>query len=290
MIRTVPSPHASSTGARQISLPAPSTDAVALITGASAGIGSEFARQLAAMGHNVTLVARRRERLDELAHDLQNRHGVTAAVHAADLGDASARHELIEAVRAGGKHVAALVNNAGFGSFGRFQTMPKDRELAMVELNVVALTELTGAFVPAMVERGAGAILNVGSTAGFQPMPGNVTYAATKAYVNSFSEGLHHDLAGTGVSCTVLCPGPVRTEFVDSADSGEAVESLAPSFTWADPDDVARVAIRGMVKGKRMVVPNMAARAQITTTRHAPHSVLLPLISRALGSRLDRQR
>src|SRR6266550_2938068 len=158
-------------GCGPMALPAPDPSATCVVTGASAGIGTELARQLAARGHGLTLVARRRDRLEALAAELRARHGVRVDVHDCDLADDAARSRLIDALRVGERRVDVLCNNAGYGSFGRFHELPADREKAMVRVNVVALHELMADFLPGMVERGRGAILNVGSMAGFQPQP-----------------------------------------------------------------------------------------------------------------------
>lgn len=266
-----------------MSLPSPVPDDTVLITGASAGIGTELARQLAARGHNVTLVARRQERLAELAQELRLSNGIAADVHACDLGDDAARSGLIETLRSGDRQVAAVCNNAGYGSFGKFYELDLAKEDAMVRLNVLALHELTGAFLPEMVRRGSGAILNVASVAAFQPIPLNATYAATKAFVHSFSEAVHAELTGTGVSCTSLCPGPVATEFGEVAGVGD-IESQMPSFMAQSAADVARSAIDAMLKGKRSVFPGMGPRAAAFGGRFVPRSALLPVVTR-LGAR-----
>jgi short-subunit dehydrogenase len=157
----------------------------------------------------------------------------------------------------------------------------------MTRLNVEAGVELTGAFLPEMLARGAGAILNLGSVAGFQPQPANATYAATKAFVNSFSEAVHTDLSGTGLSCTVVCPGPVATELGAVSGVGH-VEARAPEVLIADAVDIARAGIEGMVAGKRTVLPGLAPRALSVGGRLAPRSVLLPIFSRVVGSQLQR--
>lgn len=187
-----------------MALPPPFLGATVLVTGASSGIGAELARELARRGYGVTLVARRAERLRDLAAELGSRHGVAAVVRPCDLEDAGQRAELIEAVRAGEDEVIGVCNNAGAGVAGRFHEVALERGNAAVRLNVEALHELTGAFLPAMVRQGTGAILNVASTAAFQPVPGLATYAATKAFVAAFSEAVHAELAGTGVSVTSL--------------------------------------------------------------------------------------
>jgi short-subunit dehydrogenase len=262
-----------------MSLPQPNADHTVLITGASAGIGAELARQLAERGHNVTLVARREQRLAELAGTLRQRHGVRADVHACDLGDAGARAELIEQIGQGELQLVGLCNNAGFGTFGRLWELPAEREAQEVRLNVQALHDLACAFLPAMVERGTGAILNTGSLAGNQPQPCNATYAATKAFVNSFSEALHTELAGTGVSCTVLCPGPVKTEFADAAGIGHLGDT-GPGFLWVTAEETARAGIEGMIKGRRTAMPRAADRLLAAAGRHAPRSILLPVVAR----------
>jgi short-subunit dehydrogenase len=269
-----------------MSLPQPAPGQTILITGASSGIGTELAKQLAALGHGVTLVARRREVLDQLADEVRRAHGVEATVIAADLIDADERVRLIEEVRGSGAVVAGLCNNAGFGTVGNFAELDKERESDMVRLNVLALHELTGAFLDPMVARGAGAIMNVASIAAFQPIPSFATYAATKAFVQSFSEALHAELHGTGVSCTTLSPGPVPTEFGERAGVGEQESSL-PGVAQVAPADVAAAAIAGMLNGKRSVIPGALAKASAFGGRFVPRSVLLPATRIAAG-RMNR--
>jgi uncharacterized protein len=265
-----------------MSLPAPASGQVVLVTGASSGIGAHLARQLAALGHDLVLVARRADRLESLATELREAHGVAARAVPADLADPARRRALIEDLTASGAFVAGLCNNAGFGSTGRVVELDAAREAAMVEVNASAVHQLTLAFVGAMVARRAGAILNVASIAAFQPVPGMATYAATKAFVQSFSEALHAELAGSGVSCTVLCPGPVPTEF-DAVAGQEGADSLVPGFASIDPEEVASAAVRGMLRGRRSVVPGAATKALAAGGRHAPRSILLPVTRRARG-------
>jgi hypothetical protein len=255
-----------------MSLPAPEPNSTVVVTGASSGIGAELARELSRRGHHVTLVARRRDRLEELAAELGD-----AAVQPADLGDPAARGELLGVLRHAGRTAVGLCNNAGFGTFGRLWELDGEREREEVAVNVVALQDLTLELLPGMVSRGAGAILNVGSIAGSQPLPGNATYAATKAFVNSFSEALHAELKGTGVSCTVLTPGPVRTEFSEVSGSAD-IEGRAPGFTWQTPEDVAREAVGAMAKGRRVVAPGLVTKVMSTTGRVTPRPLLLPLM------------
>jgi short-subunit dehydrogenase len=265
-----------------MSLPPPHPDQAVLITGASAGIGEQLARQLAERGHHLIVVARREDKLRELAEELRVRHGVRVEVQACDLAKRTARARLIAAVNETGLEVAGLCNNAGFGTFGRFWELPAEREAEEIKVNVVALHELTRTFLPPMVERGDGAVLNVGSLAGFQPQPCNATYAATKAFVNSFSEALHTELAGTGVSCTVLTPGPVKTEFADRAGIGH-LSDFGPGFLWATAEEVARTGIEAMYRGRRTAMPKASDRLTASAGRIVPRSVFLPVARRVIG-------
>jgi short-subunit dehydrogenase len=267
-----------------MSLPEPAPDALVLITGASSGIGAELARRIGELGHDLLLVARRRDRLEALAAELRDAHGIEATAMAVDLADAAGRRRLVQDVEASGRFVAGLCNNAGFGSFGRVLELDAARENAMVQLNVAAVHELTLAFVRPMVAHRAGAILNVASIAANQPVPGMATYAATKAFVQSFSEALHAELAGTGVSCTVLSPGPVPTEFGEVAGTRGA-DSLVPGFVIGDAEDVATAAVRGMLRGRRTVVPGTATKALATGGRYVPRSILLEAARRATGGK-----
>jgi len=268
-----------------MALPAPSPDATVLVTGASSGIGAQIARRLADLGHGVTLVARRADRLQQLAGQVHRATGVTATVVACDLADDAERTALIARLEGSGVHVCGVVNNAGFGTYGRFDGLPLEREQAMVRLNVLALHELTGAFLWPMVQRGAGAVLNVASVAAFQPLPGFATYAATKAFVQSFSESLHAELAGTGVSVTTLSPGPVATEFGHVAGVGK-IEDMVPAGRAVSAEDVAAAAVRGMLHGRRSVVPGVATKGMALGGRLVPRSLLLPAAKRAAGARL----
>jgi uncharacterized protein len=261
-----------------MSLPPPSPDATVLVTGASAGIGTELARELAGRGYGVTLVARRRERLDELAEALRADQAAEVRILPCDLSDPAARRGLLDELGAGARTVAGVCNNAGFGAHGPLHGADLRREAEMVRLNVEALHELTGAFLPDMVERGAGAVLNVASVAAFQPVPGMATYAATKAFVLAFSEAVHAELAGTGVSCTTLCPGLTRTEFQDVAGFGEA--EAGPDFVWMTAAEVARAGVEAMTAGRRSMIPGLVNRATAAGGRFVPRSVLLPLARR----------
>ncbi len=259
-----------------VALPVPSSSTTCLVTGASSGIGADIARELARRGHGVTLVARREERLRELAGELSRAHGIRAETVAADVADRDGRSATIDAVSDRGLTVEVLVNNAGYGSGGRFQDLDMDAEQGMVRLNVEALHSLCAHFVPEMVERGRGAILNLASTAGFQPLPRQATYAATKAFVLSFTEALHADLHGSGVTATALCPGVTRTEFFEAGDVPELAK--APAFAVMDSPDVARAGVDGLDRGKRVVIPGAINRVSAFSGRMTPRSVLVPFL------------
>jgi len=262
-----------------MSLPKPSTDTTVVVTGASSGIGTEIARGLARRGYPLLLVARRRERLDELAGELRTNHSAAVDVMPLDLADSAQRAELADRLTA--SPAAGLCNSAGFGTSGQFHTLPIERETEEVTLNALALMELTHAALPGMVDRHAGAVLNIASIAGFQPIPGMAVYSATKAFVQTFSEAVHEELHGTGVSCTALCPGPVPTEWADIADAQQWSIGLAQ----VSPADVARAAIAGMLEGRRSVVPGFVPKVVSMGGRFAPRSVLLPALRIGTGLR-----
>lgn len=253
-----------------MSLPPPSSTSTCLVTGASSGIGAEFARQLSQRGHHVTLVARREERLRTLAAELGE-----ADVHACDLSDAAAREGLVAGLT---RSVEVLVNNAGFSTSGPFWKADRARELGMVRTNVEAVVDLCALVAGDMVERRRGAVLNVASTAAFQPLPMQAGYAATKAFVLSFSEALHAELRGTGVAVTALCPGPVDTEFMDVANLPDA--DGTPGFLWSSAEEVARAGIHGLEHGKRVVIPGVLNRAGAIGGQHAPRSLVLRVAAR----------
>jgi short-subunit dehydrogenase len=248
------------------------------VTGASAGIGVEIARALAGRGHGVTLVARREERLRELAEELGSAHGVRADVIAADLADAGSRDEMAEAVESAGRTVEILVNNAGFGVYTDFVETERERVLEMLRLNMEALTDLQARYLPAMVQRRRGTVINIASVASLHPLPGNAAYAATKSFVLSLGQSVHHELKGTGVTLTTVCPGPVRTEFTDVAGMHGADDT--PDFLWSTPQDVAGAALQAAERGQRSVVPGALNRAIATVAHHSPRSIAIPLAER----------
>lgn len=262
-----------------MALPPPRPGSTCLVTGASSGIGAEIARELARRGHGVTLTARREERLRELADELVSEHGVHAETICADVADTGARRELTGELDKRGLTVEVLVNNAGFGSGGAFVELDGDEEAAMVRTNVEAVIALTGAFLPEMVERGRGAVLNVASLIAFQPVPFQATYGATKAAVLSFSDALHEELRGTGVTVTSVCPGPVRTEFGESGGFGGADERI-PGPLWLEAEKVAADALSALDKGDRVTVPGIGNQVAALYGQHLPRFLLLPLVRR----------
>lgn len=226
----------------------------ALITGASAGIGEEFARQLAARGDDLVLVARREERLTELADQLEERHGVTVEVLAADLTEPEELALVEKRVRDLEQPIDLLVNNAGYGAYGEFRDLDLDRQSGMVELNVTALVRLTHAAALAMTSRRQGGIINLSSTAAFQPGPYGATYSATKAFVQSLTEAIHEELQGTGVHVMSLAPGFTETEFQDEADVDT---SAMPAPARMTADEVVAGALRAYDRGKVTYVPGV---------------------------------
>lgn len=243
------------------------TRPLALVTGASAGIGKEIARVLAA-DHDLVLSARRADELAALAAELAP---AACQVVPADLADPAAPQLIFDALA--GRPLDVLVNNAGFGDFGYFASCDLGKQLRMVQVNCTALTELTHRFLPGMTEKKAGRVLNVGSVAGFQPGPLMAVYYATKAYVNSLSQALSNELAGTGVTVTCLCPGPTRTEFAAAAGRREGKSfSVAQRLTARD---VAEIGVAAMKRGTPVVVPGFGNKLLIAAERFLPRGVVV---------------
>lgn len=261
-------------------LPSPRSTSPAVITGASSGIGEQLAIQLAAQGYPLILIARRVDRLQALATQLQQQYGVAVTLRPCDLADHTARHQLIDELRQ--QDISILCNNAGFATFGRLHELDAAREREEVELNVVAVHDLTLALLPGMVSRKSGAILIVGSTSGHQPTPANATYAATKAFANSFAESLHSELQGTGVSCTLLAPGPTKTGFTEVAGITK-IDGAGGSLVWVTAERVARQAIEGMAANRRIVIPGFIAQAQTLGGRYTPRVILLPILKQVFS-------
>jgi len=252
----------------------------ALITGASAGLGTEFAKLFARDKHDLVLVARRRDRLEALAQELSKAHGVKAYAVAADLGAPDGPRRALDETRRLGLQIGYLVNNAGFGTTGPFAELDPARELEMVQVNIVALMTLTRELLPPMIQRKRGRILNIGSTAGFQPGPFMAVYYASKAFVNSFTEALAFELAGSGVTATVSCPGATATEFskVAGTERSRLFQMGAMSAS-----EVAEHAYRAMLAGKSLVIPGVRNKLGLQIQRISPRGVV-----RGVAARLNK--
>ena len=247
-------------------LPPASTDTTILVTGASSGIGEAIARELDARGYDLILVARRRDRLQALAGELG------AEFIAADLASDRSRARVVRAARG---RVIGIVNNAGQAGFGDIVDHDAAAEEAIFRTNALALFDLTNQFVRDLVQRGEGAILNVGSITAFAPFPHNATYAATKAFVQSYSEALHEELSGTGVSCTVVSPGPTRTPIWERSN-GDGIEGLGGPLVWQSAEQVARTAVDAMIEGRRTALPGLTNKVASLGYRFTPRTALLP--------------
>jgi uncharacterized protein len=239
---------------------------VALITGASAGLGIEFARQLGKRGHRLILAARRKERLEQLASELGNARAV-----AIDLSKANSAAKLMADIEAAGEQVEVLINNAGFGLVGRFATLDAKRLRQMIDLNAGTLTDLCRAVAPQMIKRKSGSILNVASTAAFQPGPSMAVYFATKAYVLSLTEALHEELKPHGIHVTCLCPGPTHTEF--GAVAGFGGNGLFDRVAMESPEVVA-AGLAALEKNRAVIVTGIANKIGAASTRFAPRSIV----------------
>lgn len=246
----------------------------ALVTGASSGIGEAFAALLAARGTDLVLVARRGDLLDRLAGTLSERHRVAVEVLPADLTDPAQLERVEERLRR--EPVDLLVNNAGYGAFGAFAEIPLADQLRQIDLNVRAVVRLAHAALPGMLGRGRGGVLNVASMSGFTPSPGSATYAATKAYVTSFSESLHAEVQGRGVHVTALCPGFTRTD-----------ESAGPNLIWLRRADVARAGLEAVAAGRALCVPGGQYKMALPALRLAPRSLLRVAVNRAWQQAAD---
>lgn len=254
---------------------------VTVITGASAGIGSELARVFAKHGHALVLVARRRDRLETLADDIAAGGKPRPLVLALDLGEPGAAARIRAELDAQGLEAEYVVNNAGFGLSGRAASLDRAEQLAIIDLNMRALTDLSLAFLDSL-ERRRGGVLNVGSVAGFVPGPGSAVYYASKAYVVSFSEALNYELRSKGVRVTVLCPGPVATEFQIRAGIKESTNTILDMPAAA----VAEAGYRGLMRGRRTVIAGFGNKVAVLLLRLLPHAWAM----KVLDSRQQRQR
>jgi short-subunit dehydrogenase len=248
----------------------------ALITGASAGLGSEFARQLAGRAGSLVLVARRQERLEELREELAKRDpSLNVHIRATDLSDERSVSDLGDWLDREQIAIHLLINNAGLGDLGHFATIELQRVKEMLAVNVTALTVLTRLLLPGMVARKRGAILNVSSSAGFLPLAGFAVYAATKSYVTSFSEAIRAELRGTGVTVTALCPGPVHTEFAETARRSVAgAPKTVPGLSHVSAQEVVRTGLAAVEKGRALAIPGFIMKLGMTLVRMTPMPVL----------------
>ena len=255
----------------------------ALVTGGSGGIGLEIAKELARKNFDLVLVARKRDTLEAAAGQLEGKFDIKAHVFAADLRRTQAPEQILDFLHNESLPIEVLVNNAGFGLGGEFTETELQRELDMIQVNIGALTQLTKLFLPPMVRRRGGKILNVASTAAFQPGPLMAVYYATKAYVLSFSQALAEELRDTGVTVTALCPGPTQTDFADAAQMSSS--RLFTTFGVADADDVARYGVTAMLRGKRVAIPGIRNKVLAQANRLAPRALSTKLARLAQESR-----
>jgi uncharacterized protein len=247
----------------------------ALITGASAGIGYEFARQLAPRASFLVLVARRQARLEQLRDELRKlNQQLTIQTVTVDLSNKSEIDDLVRWLGENKIDIDLLINNAGLGDYGSFATSDPARDDRIIQVNIIALTSLTRRLLPQMGARKRGAILNVSSSAGFLPIPGMAVYAATKAYVNSFSEALRGELSGTGVTVTALCPGPVHTEFGDAAKRPGGQPATGPEFVYVSVEKTVRDALAAVEADQPVVIPGLAMKLGMSLVRITPMSIL----------------
>lgn len=246
-------------------------ETLTLITGASTGIGEQLAHLCAENGRGLVLLARNQDKLEALAKTLQERHGVRVETVVQDLSEPNAAARTNREHEERGLEIGTLINNAGFGSLGAFHETDIEMQLSMVRLNVEALTELTHRFLPPMIARGRGQILNVASTAALQPGPYMAVYYATKAYVLAFSEAVTEELRGTGVTVTALCPGPTRTEFQARANMGD---SPLARFGLLDARPVAELGYRAMERGRAVAIPGLLNKMLALSVRVSPRAAV----------------
>ncbi|MBT0568280.1 mycolate reductase [Williamsia sp. CHRR-6] len=256
-------------------VPLPTPSARAVVTGASSGIGEALAWELARRGHSLILVARRGDILEATAEKLRATHGITVEVRATDLSDTRALEMLC--AQLADREVSILCNNAGIATFGPLIDLDPEYERAQLRLNATAVHDLTLAVLPGMVSRRAGGILMVGSAAGNMPIPNNATYAASKAFVNTFSESLRGEVAAHGVHVTLLAPGPVRTE-EPSPDEASIVDKMVPGFLWDDSAGVARLSLDALARNKMRVVPGVLSKAMSVAGGYTPRKIVAPIV------------
>lgn len=266
-------------GRSTTALPAPGPDRIAVVTGASSGIGAAIARDLGQRGHNLLLVARTAGPMEEIREELAASHPeVTVEIRPCDLADADARGALIEELE--GRDVHIIINSAGVATFGEFRKLDPAYERTQFELNATALFELTAAVLPGMVASGDAGIVNVGSVAGNAAIPNNATYVGTKAMVNTFTESLHYELKGTGVRCTLLAPGPVREEVKEDA-ARTIVDRATPDFVWTTYPDCATETLDALAANKLRVVPGGLSKVANVISTYLPRRMTAPVMGAA---------
>lgn len=265
----------------------PLTGQRALVTGASAGIGAELARQLAALGAELVITARRNEGLRDLASEIVEKNGTNVQVEAIDLCDPGAPRALFDRTEEAQKPIDLLVNNAGFGAYDDFLTISWHRHQRMLQLNIVALTHLTHLFAAAMVGRGRGRVMNIASVSAYLPCPNFAVYSAAKAYVRNFTEALAYELRGTGVTATSVCPGGTRTEFMGQA--GLTVNKSGEMFIMS-ASDCAQIAIRKTLAGRSNVIAGLSNTSLMFLLRWIPRRWLAPLAFKVLGQSVEKSK
>ena len=258
-----------------MTFPSPARDSYALVTGASQGIGEAMARDFAAEGHNLIIVARREDVLAQLAEELEKDHGVEVIVAAHDLSVADDVDKLLSLIDE--KRISICVNSAGIASFGPFMEQDWNYETNQFNLNATAVFRITKAVLDQMVPRGEGALCNVGSAAGNVPIPNNATYVLTKAGVNAFTEALHYELKTTGVHCTLLAPGPVRDAVIPEEEQS-IVDKVVPDFLWTTYESCSRETIDAMKKNRRRITPGPLSKAMDFVSSYAPRGALAPVM------------
>jgi short-subunit dehydrogenase len=265
----------------EMSLPPPAPDSIALVTGASSGIGEQYARQLFERGHRVAIVARRADRLVKLAEDLGGSERAVAIP--ADLTVPEDRDRLAGRLEELGARVEILINNAGYGIYRPFAEAGRERELSQVRLLVEAPVDLMARYLPGMVERGRGAVINMSSSAGFQPLPYNAGYSAAKGYLLMLSEAVHAEVRDHGVTVTAVCPGPVPSGFQEASEAGYFADRL-PKFTFVSPERVAQDALAAADRGRISVIPGgPQVRAALAPNRKLPRWLVLPISKRMMA-------
>lgn len=264
-----------------MTIPPPSDGSIALVTGASSGIGEQFARRLSGRGHRVAIVARREARLNELVQELGGPDRAIAI--AADLTRPEDRDRLAATLEGGGHRVEVLVNNAGFGIYKPFAEAGREQELYQLRLLVEAVVDLMSRYLPPMVQAGRGAIINMSSTAGLQPLPYNASYSAAKSYVLVLSESVHAEVKERGVTVTAVCPGPVSTGFQEASDADYFAQRM-PKFTFVSPERVAVDALEAADKGRISVIPGGPhIKMAFAPNRKLPRALVLPVSKRLMA-------